>query len=222
MFRPSSARLCAATPFPLVCTLPYVFVSLPFPYSPIPLSLSIYISVFLTRSLTTLNSPREARALAPYLTEPSPSSITPVLPSTLVPLQRYSHPFLTILAYRLSRPSTPTKSYTRAGLQGIVNCSCSANLHKSILNQPSSPATSAPPGVPQLYCERVQVPLSYKLPPPLSIRRFQYQLYIYMYTFCVGVRAYSTIDPFVRRCKCCTVITAAVMLHVGWNKSVLS
>lgn len=27
------------------------------------------------------------------------------------------------------------KSYTRAGLQGIVNCSCSANLHKSILNQ---------------------------------------------------------------------------------------
>lgn len=32
-----------------------------------------------------------------------------------------------------SLPSS--KSYTRAGLQGIVNCSCSANLHKSILNQ---------------------------------------------------------------------------------------
>jgi hypothetical protein len=32
-----------------------------------------------------------------------------------------------------------SKSYTRAGLQGIVNCSCSANLHKSILNQLSGP-----------------------------------------------------------------------------------
>lgn len=37
-----------------------------------------------------------------------------------------------------------SKSYTRAGLQGIVNCSCSANLHKSILNQLSGLAKSAP------------------------------------------------------------------------------
>lgn len=66
---------------------------------------------------------------------PCPLSLcSPPTPSFLPPRNR-----LPILTYRLSRPSTPSKSYTRAGLQGIVNCSCSANLHKSILNQPSSP-----------------------------------------------------------------------------------
>lgn len=35
----------------------------------------------------------------------------------------------------LLQPSPVEKLYSRASLQGIVNCSCSANLHKSILNQ---------------------------------------------------------------------------------------
>lgn len=73
MFRPSSARLCAASPFPRCACRP-------------------------------LRSPRRVLRLR-CLAEP--------------PL----------------RNLFSSKSYTRAGLQGIVNCSCSANLHKSILNQ---------------------------------------------------------------------------------------
>lgn len=75
MFRPSSARLCAASPFPRCACRP-------------------------------LRSPRRTRVLR-----------------------------LRCLAEPPLRNLFSSKSYTRAGLQGIVNCSCSANLHKSILNQ---------------------------------------------------------------------------------------
>lgn len=57
---------------------------------------------------------------------PSPPPPRPSPPSRVLGLGALpNHP--------RSLPSS--KSYTRAGLQGIVNCSCSANLHKSILNQ---------------------------------------------------------------------------------------
>lgn len=75
MFRPSSARLCAASPFPRCACPPPI-------------------------------SPRRTRVLR-----------------------------LRCLAEPPLRNLFSSKSYTRAGLQGIVNCSCSANLHKSILNQ---------------------------------------------------------------------------------------
>lgn len=75
----------------------------------------------------------------PDLPLPAPTMDSGSVPyQTVIPhLRRSPRPPAT---HRLRlRPSTPSKSYTRAGLQGIVNCSCSANLHKSILNQPSSP-----------------------------------------------------------------------------------
>lgn len=54
----------------------------------------------------------------------------------LAPLRPSPPPVLGLGALPNHPRSLPSsKSYTRAGLQGIVNCSCSANLHKSILNQ---------------------------------------------------------------------------------------
>ena len=134
------AQLPLFHPFPSIYSPPKS--SFPFLHS-FSLSLSLSLSLLfnpLRHPLVRMFHHLEFSAL-PNLLLPSFLPSFPVLCATL-PSNGYTSPRSARRAQthpHLSRPSTPSKSYTRAGLQGIVNCSCSANLHKSILNQPSSP-----------------------------------------------------------------------------------
>lgn len=142
-FPSRSLRSPPTSPFPFLLAQP------PSPPFPPPTRLLLFHFYPFRSHVPPPFTPSRAKpeVLARCLTKP-PSSHRPALLLVLYhpsPLQRPSPPpprpnrLYPSSTHRLSRPSTPSKSYTRAGLQGIVNCSCSANLHKSILNQPSSP-----------------------------------------------------------------------------------